>query len=257
VRFFLAVLAGAALYAVIERLSARARKRQRGLFGAWPIRQVRIQEFDPSFTADERGPTVDTEAWFLGTGTFSVVGGTSDFEAWILAAMAKHALRMFEFGTCTGKTTYLWARNSAPAARIATITLAPDARDRVVAAAGDRAKDVRTSADESTFTRFVYSGTPVESKIEQLYGDSKALDETPYEGTMDLIFVDGSHAYSYVMSDAKKAMRMVKPGGVVLWHDYRGPWRSAGVFKALNELSRTVPLVHIAGTSFVAYRRPR
>lgn len=255
--YLLAVLAGAAVYAVIERLSARARKRQRGFFGAWPIRRVPIQEFDPSFTFDERGPTVDTEAWFVGTGTFSVVGGTSDFEAWVLAAMAKRAARMFEFGTCTGKTTYLWARNAPPAARIATITLAPEARDAVVAAPGDRAKDVRTSTAESTFTRFLYTGTPVESKIDQLFGDSKALDEAPYEGTMDLIFIDGSHAYSYVMNDSKKALRMVKPGGVVLWHDYRGPWRSAGVFKALNELSRSVPLVHIAGTSLVAHRRAR
>ncbi len=253
---FLAGLAGAAVYAVLERLNARAKKRQRGWFGPWPIRQVPLQEFDPSFTFDERGPTVATEAWFVGTGTFSVVGGTSDFEAWILAAMAKRATSLFEFGTCTGKTTYLWARNAPSPARIVTITLAPAARDTVVAAPGDRATDVKVSVQESTFTRFLYTGTPVEAKITQLYGDSKGFDETPYTGGVDLLFVDGSHAYSYVVSDSAKALRMVKPGGVVLWHDYRGPWRAAGVFKALNELNRTTPLVHLAGTSLVAYRRP-
>lgn len=35
-----------------------------------------------------------------------VPGGTSDTEAAILAVMATDAMRMFEFGTCTGKTTY-------------------------------------------------------------------------------------------------------------------------------------------------------
>jgi hypothetical protein len=49
-------------------------------------------------------------------------------------------------------------------------------------------------------------------------------------------------------------MRMVKPGGLVLWHDY-GPG-CHGVFRALNELSRRLPLVHVAGTTLVAWRRP-
>jgi hypothetical protein len=47
---------------------------------------------------------------------------------------------------------------------------------------------------------------------------------------------------------------MVKPGGIVLWHDY-AHW-NRGVFRALNELARELPLVHIAETSLVAYRKP-
>lgn len=101
-------------------------------------------------------------------------------------------------------------------------------------------------------------GTEVEGKIVQLLGDSKHLDEAPHEDSSDLVFVDGSHAYSYVKSDSQKAMRMVKPGGVVLWHDYRDPsWEdTSGVFRALNELAENLPLVHLRGTSLVAWRRP-
>ena len=86
-------------------------------------------------------------------------------------------------------------------------------------------------------------------------GDSKTFDETPWAGQCDLVFVDGSHARSYVESDSQKALRLVKPGGLVLWHDYRGH-KLRGVFDTLNQLARTMPLVHIHGTSIVAYRRP-
>ena len=110
--------------------------------------------------------------------------------------------------------------------------------------------------EESAFTRFRYSGTDVEHKVVQLYGDSKAFDEGPFVGRCDVVFVDGSHAYSYVQSDSAKALRMTRPGGVILWHDYGGPHHAADVHRALNELARTEPLVHIAGTTLVAYRKP-
>jgi hypothetical protein len=67
--------------------------------------------------------------------------------------------------------------------------------------------------------------------------------------------VDGSHAYSYVRSDSRKALEMVAPGGLILWHDYRGMFKPRGVYRALNELAKEVPLVHIKGTSLIAHRR--
>ena len=92
--------------------------------------------------------------------------------------------------------------------------------------------------------------------MQQLFGDSKALDDTPWHEQCDLVFVDGSHARSYVESDSAKAVRMVRPGGLVLWHDYRGARAVPGVYEALNALATRLPLRHIAGTSFVVYRRP-
>jgi predicted O-methyltransferase YrrM len=88
-----------------------------------------------------------------------------------------------------------------------------------------------------------------------LFGDSKRFDESRFAGTCDLVFVDGSHARSYVESDSRKALRMLRPGGIVLWHDYHGPRRARGVFDALNALAGELPLAHIKGTSLVAYRR--
>jgi len=230
-------------------------RRRRLMRVKWPIRTVPLAELDPVFKTNDLGPTLETEVAFVGRGQLVVPGGTSDAEAWVLATIAKKAHRIFEFGTCSGKTTYLVAKNSPADAKVTTITLAPDTISQYAEEAGDNRKNTRAALRESKLTHFLYQGSGVESKIHQLFGDSKAFDETPYLDSCDLIFVDGSHAYSYVVSDSKKALRMVKPGGVVLWHDYVGP-EEEGVFRGMNELAQAYPLVHVEGTTFIAYRRP-
>ncbi|HUF64689.1 MAG TPA: class I SAM-dependent methyltransferase [Gemmatimonadaceae bacterium] len=251
------VLAALTAWAGYYALKTKAERHQRGLFRAWPIRTVSLQELDPVFEPGPFGPTLETEVLFVGRGNIHVPGGTSDAEAWVLAVLARRAGAMFEIGTATGKTAYLWARNAPEGAVIMTMTLAPDQLSSYTKERGDTRKDVRRAHEESAFTRFLYSGTAAESRITQLFGDSKDLDVSPYLERFDLIFVDGSHAYSYVLSDSRNALRMCAPGGLILWHDYRGPGRTKGVFRGLNELAQELPLVHVAGTSFVAYRKPR
>lgn len=234
----------------------RTLKRQRGLLKPWPIRKVSLHEVDDIFAPDTLGPTLSTEVSYIGAVEGSVRGGTTNAEAWILAVLAKRSTLMFEFGTCTGKTAYLWARNLPPDGRVVTLTLLPEQVEAYNADRGDLAAAAEWARHESAFTSFRYSGSGVEQKIVQLYGDSKQFDETPYVEQCDVVFVDGAHGYSYVMSDSRKALRMVKPGGIVLWHDYRGPREVPDVFRALNELARELPLVHIGGTALVAYRKP-
>jgi hypothetical protein len=229
--------------------------RRRRMRVTWPIRTAPLSELDPIFTPNDLGPTVETEVSFVGRGPIEVPGGTSDAEAWVLATLAKKATSIFEFGTCTGKTTYLVARNSPANATVTTLTLSPETIDQYVKESDDNRRSTRAALRESKVTHFLYQGTQVEPKVRQLFGDSKSFDESPYVGACDLIFVDGSHAYSYVVSDSKKALQMLKPGGVILWHDYVG-MEEEGVFKGLNELGRDLPLMHVQGTTFVAYRKP-
>jgi predicted O-methyltransferase YrrM len=253
----IAVLAlAAALGLGLAQLRHRAVRKQRNLFGEWPIRRVLPEVVDPVLRPGPFGPTRDTEVAFIGRGPYVVDGGTSDAEAWILAVLAKRARTMFEFGTCTGKTAYLWARNSPRDARVITVTLAPDHLADYRQEATDDPTDVQFALKESSHTEFLYSDTPVAAKVEQLFADSKALDVSPWAGRCDLVFVDGSHAYSYVVSDSAKALELVAPGGLVLWHDYAGPRHAAGVYRALNELAQRLPLVRLEGTTLVAYRRP-
>jgi hypothetical protein len=256
--FLLGVLVALTLGARPAYRSLRRRRRSKALdlFGRRPIARIDLPDLDPIFRIGPLGPTHDSEVAFIGRGGLHVTGATSDSEAWILATLSKRARRMFEFGTCTGKTAYLWARNSPDDAIVTTLTLSPEEAAAYTKAAGDTAYDSDNALKESKFQTFLYSSTPFEKKVVQLFGDSKQLDETPYVGKMDLIFIDGSHAYSYVLSDSEKALRMIEPGGLILWHDYRGPLGGKGTDRALIELAQRLPLRHIAGTEIVAYRAP-
>lgn len=245
----LAILLVAALW---QLRHYRAKFEQTGLLRGWPIPKVSAGEVDASLAPSELGPPVGAETVFLPE--LNVLGGIGDFETWVLSAVAKKSMCIFEFGTCTGKTTYLLARNAPANAEVITLTLPPHEHSTYVDGAGDARGDRMAALEESAFTSFFYQGTVVEARVTQLFADSKAFDESPYVGKCDLIFIDGAHAASYVESDSRKALRMVKPGGLIFWHDYRGPGRSPGVFRTLNRLAGELPLRHVAKTSLVFLR---
>jgi Methyltransferase domain len=58
---------------------------------------------------------------------------------------------------------------------------------------------------------------------------------TSHCNTRDMVFVDASHAYEYVKGDTERALSLLKPDGLLIWHDY-GEW--PGVTQALNGLYR-------------------
>lgn len=245
----LAVLAAALAYGLVaERAKAKQRK-LKSIPGAIP--SVPVWEFDPHFAVTANGPSRDTEVAHIAA--VKIEGSVSDLESWILCNLAKRARVVFEFGTASGKTAYLMARN-APQAKIVTLTLAPEQAEIGSHGKGDDAVAIRAAQRESQFETFVYSGSDVEGRIEQHFGDSKGFDESAYAGQVDLIFIDGDHTESYVRADTEKALRMVAPGGWIIWHDYRGPRVVPGVWRYLNELARSRRLVHIQGTAMVAYR---
>ena len=81
--------------------------------------------------------------------------------------------------------------------------------------------------------RFLHTNTA--TKIRQLYGDSATFDFTQYAA--DFVFVDGSHAYEYVLSDSERALALLHGrAGTIVWHDY-GEW--TGVTRALDKLATT------------------
>ena len=238
----------------LRKIETRYRSRQKEILGTFDsvIPLVKLDEFHEVFAQTGLGFNPESEVSFIGC---SVAGGTSCFESWVLSVLARQATSLFEFGTCTGKTTYLWAKNSPAEARITTLTLAKNQHADYRPTREDDVWATLTALAESAFDRFIYSGTPVEHKITQLFGDSKLFDETPYLKQCDLIFIDGSHAYSYVKNDTEKALRMLSDGGLLLWHDYRNRnVETRGVRRYLDELSQTLPLIRLYETCFVAYR---
>ncbi|MDL1969964.1 MAG: class I SAM-dependent methyltransferase [Candidatus Desulfofervidaceae bacterium] len=56
--------------------------------------------------------------------------------------------------------------------------------------------------------------------IKLLEGDSKDILPTLPENSFDVILIDADHSYEAVYQDVLNAYRLIKPGGVILFHDY-------------------------------------
>lgn len=238
----------------VRFLRQRERRTLRRSLGRNPIPAIKLAAFDPRFALSRsEAPSLDSEVRFVGSA--GTLGGTSDTEAWILAVLAKSARRIFELGTCTGKTTYLLAANAPPDARVVSLTLSPEQAAALAAGRDDTAAALEAARQESRIERFYYEDLPEATKIEQLFGDSRAFDTGPHRGRYDLLFIDGSHAASYVRSDSAKALELVAPGGVIVWHDYSPAM--PGVWNELNRLKDSgLALCQIERTSLVVYRAP-
>lgn len=58
-------------------------------------------------------------------------------------------------------------------------------------------------------------------RVCQIYADSRTWDTSAYPaGFFDSVFVDGGHQPEVVASDTRRALALLRPGGLLLWHDY-------------------------------------
>ena len=195
-------------------LVLRGRQRQRGLFRRWPVPTIAVEAHDPRFLPDEfRAVRRTPRHGFLRCSRRTLFASSSSEPA-------------------PEKRPNLGAQNRPSGGTVTTLTLGPGEINRYEAAPGDDPTAEADAKAGSAFTRFRYTGTEVEGRVRQLFGDRKQFDETPYLGTCDIVFVDGSHAYSYVVNDSRKALRTIRPVGLVLWHDYSPD--CPAVFRALN-----------------------
>jgi predicted O-methyltransferase YrrM len=158
-------------------------------------------------------------------------GGVSVLELVVLARLTRERqpTTVFEIGTFRGRSTAVLAANSPDEAVVYTLDLPADHPTRFAVVDKER-----TFIDKHASGQLVH-GSPYAAKVRQLFGDSATFDFADYEA--DLVFVDGSHSYEYVISDSRGALSMLRRGkGTVVWHDY-GEWE--GVTRALNDLART------------------
>jgi hypothetical protein len=58
-------------------------------------------------------------------------------------------------------------------------------------------------------------------RVCQIYADSREWDTRAYpDGFFDTAFIDGSHVANVVENDTRKAIQLVRGGGLVIWHDF-------------------------------------
>jgi len=121
------------------------------------------------------------------------------------------ATRIVEVGTFDGNTTIHLALNAGSAGRVVTIDLPPQ---------GAATTDYAGTGGPAPFSQRQYEAHPAATRVSQVLGDSAALDWSALGGPFDLIFIDGDHRSRYVRSDTRNALSVLRPGGVILWHDY-------------------------------------
>jgi predicted O-methyltransferase YrrM len=162
-------------------------------------------------------------------------GHTNQVDLLYVAAIARlrGCRRMFEFGTYQGRTTYhLTFASENP--RVFTLNLPPEV--------------------DSSVARFLgtwFKGTDREQFITQILEDSRSFDPSPYERQMDFVFIDADHRYEAVKNDTEKALRMLAPGGILLWHDFAA--KSPGVVRYIKEFSQDRPVFRLKHTCLVTY----
>ena len=160
-------------------------------------------------------------------------------EAAALAALIKksNAKRIFEFGTYKGVSTTQLALNLPVDGMIFTLDLPEDHPVYLSYAklASESGMKILVPEDQA-------------HKVTFLKADSAQFDTTPYRGTMDLVFVDGYHSYEYVKNDTEKALEMLRPGGVIAWHDCE-----TGRPEVVRYLKTLSPLPKLVASTFLAY----
>ncbi|MDT5036641.1 MAG: hypothetical protein QOE03_1826, partial [Micromonosporaceae bacterium] len=176
-----------------------------------------------------------------------VTGVVHDYNSLVVAALCSRVgcRRFFEIGTYLGETTWTVAASN-PEVEIYTLDLPS------VNAFQDLMYE---GTDPINFERWdrgtTFHGTPEENRIHQLFGDSATFDFSPYHGSIDVVYIDGSHSYTYVKNDTEAALKLLRAGGTIVWDDFMYP----GVFTYLNDISTSLegPLSFVNGTRMAVY----
>jgi predicted O-methyltransferase YrrM len=160
--------------------------------------------------------------------------------------------KIFEIGTFRGRTALNFALNSPDDCITYTLDLPPG--DRESGIQGVNLADRRIMKASSP--GIDYKGSEVDHKIEQLYGNSVEFDFSPYSGEIDIVFVDGAHHYEAVRSDSLNALKLTKPGGCIIWHDFANYGDYNDVSRAVLDCLPGEQVIQIAATELAIYRVP-
>ena len=78
---------------------------------------------------------------------------------------------------------------------------------------------VRTDAYGQIGRKYLAAGFG--KRVCQIYADSREWDTRAYpNGFFDTVLIDGGHTADIVENDTALAIKLTRPGGLVMWHDY-------------------------------------
>ena len=191
------------------------------------------------------------------------IGGLTLLESSVLVSLLKlsGARSLFEFGTFRGATSILLAENSHPEARLVTVDIPHDQVETpATAAKPDAVLSDGDANDQYLREEFVRLGAAcirradesVRNKIDCVLTDSRLIDPAGcgWSEAFDYIFIDGGHDIETVRSDTANADQMIRPDGVIIWHDFESGIHD-GVTRFLRGEGQQRDLYHVEHTMLV------
>ena len=126
-------------------------------------------------------------------------------------------LRHLEIGTWEGFGVVLVA-TSAPGVEVTTVNL-PEGE---LTAGGQLQYPAGglTPTDGGSSIGRLYRAAGLGDRVRQVLADSTEWQPDLPDGHFDSVLIDGGHTADVVAADTALALRMVRPGGLVMWHDF-------------------------------------
>ena len=155
--------------------------------------------------------------------------------------------KILELGTYNGMSTLQMALNAPENCKIYTLDLPENFEPNIQLSELDWyvAKSIKDKFGTKTGS---YFNDKIEIKnITQLLGDSATFNYDEVGSDVDFIFIDAAHDFENKLIDTENAYRLVKKGGVIIWHDFRSP-ANPEVTRFINEQARNKKIFHLRNT---------
>ena len=154
--------------------------------------------------------------------------------------------KVLEVGTYDGNTALNMAANLEDGGQVVTIDLGEGEESELALEVEERLRNVV----DQRIVGEQFKDTPESARIRQVLGDSATLEWSKIGGPFDLAFIDGCHDYPYVVSDTKNVVSVMRPGGVVIWHDYTS---MPSVAKGVDEMAHLFDSLYAVKGTRLAY----
>ncbi len=132
---------------------------------------------------------------------------------------------VFEFGTAVGVTTYNLFKNTQDTTQIYTF-------------------DWKIPPTKNPELTELFQNP----RVHYIEGSSLTYDFSRFYDSCDFIFVDGGHEFAFVVKDTLNALKMIKKGGMILWHDFGANFPD--VVACINSFAEKYPIRRIDETTF-------
>src|SRR5215475_5531411 len=204
-----------------------------GLPWIWSSLPWRKDMLIPPATAHEIFPDIDFNRSPELLHPFPRDLGVHPHELMILCHIVRkfQPARTIEFGTAEGRTALNLAHHAPENGEIVTLDLPPVPGFNEIG--------------------YFYWDSPLKSKIKQIFGDVGTWDPEPYRSSADVVFCDACDQLPGLAQEMALAFAVVKPGGVILRHDYGS---NEGTTKFWNQVGQHVPVRHIDGTNLLCLK---